>query len=329
MNKRIIGLLALLVCGAAMAGTISQSITERQLRDPKQFRTLINDNFAEIDDRTDGTTAMDISTDDITASGADTASLDFNYPASTNAQMATVTHKSATTVANLTDGDYVRYILLNMYNSATTAVNYCYIDAVADDVTTATEDGGMDFWIEINSTATKVLALDASGAAVAGTVDANAITVDAGAGIDNQAAGTLVVGASTATKVEIADAAVETEVQGTLDVNGNADFDGTFTLSGSALSVTNGQAVTVGAGCYVLNGIGGANDSTNTITLAAPAAAGQLCYLVVATASTNLITIADSGTVAASGAILMDFNDTAVLLAVDTSTWTLVSESDN
>jgi len=174
---------------------------------------------------------------------------------------------------------------------------------------------------------------DADGTMTVSNLTANgtvAATLGAtAAALDEVAAATLELGAATATKVELADVGVETEVQGTLDVNGNADFDGTVTLSGSALNVTNGQAVTVAAGAYILNGIGGANDSTNTITLAAPAAAGQLVYLAVATASTNLITIADSGTVAASGAILLDGNDTAALIAVDTSTWCLLSESDN
>ena len=97
----------------------------------------------------------------------------------------------------------------------------------------------------------------------------------------------------------------------------------------TALSVTNAQAVTVSAGVYIVSGYGQANDSTNTITLAAPTAAGQKVTLIMATATTNLVTIADSGTVAASGAILLDANDTAVLQAVDTSTWCLISESDN
>ncbi len=104
---------------------------------------------------------------------------------------------------------------------------------------------------------------------------------------------------------------------------------GTFTITASALNVTNTQAITVAAGAYVLNGIGQADNFTNTVTLAAPAAAGELVYLMVATASSNLVTIADSGTVAASGAILLDGNDSAVLMAVDTSTWVLLSESDN
>ena len=97
----------------------------------------------------------------------------------------------------------------------------------------------------------------------------------------------------------------------------------------TAANWTNTQSVTVSAGVYVVSGTGGANDTTNTVTLAAPTVAGQQVTIMVATASTNLITIADSGTVAASGAILLDFNDVAVLRAIDTSTWLLVSESDN
>jgi hypothetical protein len=284
MKKITIAIVAaLLVCAAyAIAGSISQAITERQLRDPKQLRPLLNDNFAEIDNRTDGTTAMDITTDDITAAGADTASLDFNYPASTNVTMATITHKSETTVANMDDGDKVRYILLNAYDSATAATDYVYMDVIADDVTTATQDGSLEIGIEVNSTATTALTLDATGATVVGEIGAD-----------------------------------------------SANIGGTVTYSGGAATVTNGQAVTVSAGCHVLTGTGQADNYTNTITLAAPAAAGELVYLVVATASSNLIAIADSGTVAASGGIELDGNDTALLIAVDTSTWCLVSESDN
>jgi hypothetical protein len=97
----------------------------------------------------------------------------------------------------------------------------------------------------------------------------------------------------------------------------------------TAANWTNSQAITVSAGVYVISGTGGANDTTNTVTLVAPTVAGQEVTIMVATASTNLITIADSGTVAASGAILLDFNDVAVLRAIDTSTWVLVSESNN
>lgn len=63
-----------------------------------------------------------------------------------------------------------------------------------------------------------------------GGIDADYLTVDAGYGIDNKAAGTLMVGESTATKVEIADASVETEVQGTLDVHGGLDVNEEVTV---------------------------------------------------------------------------------------------------
>ena len=77
------------------------------------------------------------------------------------------------------------------------------------------------------------------------------------------------------------------------------------------------------------SGIGGADNTTNTVTLVAPTVAGQKVTFIAATATSNLIAIADSGTVAASGGIELDGNDTAVLQAVDTSTWALISESDN
>ena len=113
-------------------------------------------------------------------------------------------------------------------------------------------------------------------------------------------------------------------------VDGNFDAVAAGTGAGAtALSVTNGEAITVSAGVYIVSGIGGANDTTNTVTLVAPTAAGQKVTLIAATGTTNLITIADGTTVAASGAILLDGNDTAVLQAVDTSTWCLVSEMDN
>ena len=47
--------------------------------------------------------------------------------------------------------------------------------------------------------------------------------------IDAKNAGTLLVGDATATKVEIADAGIETEIQGTLDVQQAAEFSSTAT----------------------------------------------------------------------------------------------------
>ena len=51
-----------------------------------------------------------------------------------------------------------------------------------------------------------------------GGLDTDYVTTDAAAGVDTKTAGTLLLGAATATKVEVGDAGVETEVQGGLDL---------------------------------------------------------------------------------------------------------------
>ncbi len=97
----------------------------------------------------------------------------------------------------------------------------------------------------------------------------------------------------------------------------------------TSLSVTNGQAVTVAKSCYLVSGIGSPNDNTNTVTLVNPSAAGDVVTLIMAAGTTNLVTIADSGNVAASGAILLDANDAVTLQAATTGLWVEVSASDN
>ena len=92
-------------------------------------------------------------------------------------------------------------------------------------------------------------------------------------------------------------------------------------------SLTNGATLTATSDVYIISGIGGANDTTNTVTLA-NAVNGQRLTLVVAAASTNLITIADSGNAALSSAWLGDANDVISLIGVSTN-WVQTSESDN
>jgi len=116
---------------------------------------------------------------------------------------------------------------------------------------------------------------------------------------------------------------------GGIDSSGDLASAGTFTLDGTALNVTNDQVITVSAGTYILNGIGSPDDTTNAVTLVAPAAAGQIVTFIMATATSNLVSIADSGTIAATGALVLDANDTAVFQAVDTSTWCEIGTSDN
>jgi hypothetical protein len=93
------------------------------------------------------------------------------------------------------------------------------------------------------------------------------------------------------------------------------------------LSVTNGQAVTLSYARYILTGVGGANDTTNTITLANATDKARVT-LIVSAASTNLITIADSAPAALSAAWLGDNLDAIVLEGVGTN-WVQTSGSNN
>ena len=76
-------------------------------------------------------------------------------------------------------------------------------------------------------------ALVVDGVTASGAIDATGYTSDAGAGLDVQAVGTLMLGAATATKVEVGKSGVETEVQGDLDVQESAFLNGDTTIAAS------------------------------------------------------------------------------------------------
>lgn len=101
----------------------------------------------------------------------------------------------------------------------------------------------------------------------------------------------------------------------------NVTVSGIVRLTPTLVNWTDGQTNTLAAGAYLVSGTGGANDTTNTVVLANPTTAGDRVLIVMAAATTNLITIADSGNVAASGAILLDANDAVELYAPTTSLW--------
>ena len=96
-----------------------------------------------------------------------------------------------------------------------------------------------------------------------------------------------------------------------------------------AANWTDGSTNTLADSLYLVSGTGGANDTTNTIVLANPTAAGDVVTIIMAATTTNLITIADSGNVAASGAILLDANDSVTLTAATTALWVETSSVDN
>lgn len=166
--------------------------------------------------------------------------------------------------------------------------------------------------------------------AVTGTFDANSVTVDAGAGIDNQAAGTLLIGAATATKVEIADTGDETEIQGPLDVNGNADFDGTVScaITPSVNVTSNTFAVAAIAQKYIILKSTGEG---RTVTLPAPGVAGkELVIIADGTQGTNTFIIPDDGTLVECGADWTGgVNDVISFVAETTAKWRCIGTKDN
>ena len=82
---------------------------------------------------------------------------------------------------------------------------------------------------------------------ISGNVDANSFTVDAGAGLDNQAAGSLEIGASVATSVNIADAGVTTDIQGPLTILGTTGV-GLDTAGSTALFIAQATATSLSLG---------------------------------------------------------------------------------
>jgi len=112
------------------------------------------------------------------------------------------------------------------------------------------------------------------------------------------------------------------------EINAAADLSARMTT----VSVTNGQAVTLSASTPIImvTGTGSANNATNTVTLSLPYPVGQEFIFVVASASSNLISIADSTTVVALGSNWVgDNTDTLKILTTGTNTAVKISAEDN
>lgn len=115
------------------------------------------------------------------------------------------------------------------------------------------------------------------------------------------------------------------EVDGTTDTTTNTvavlDVSTGFMLSDVALNVTNNQALTITAPVIILNGIGGADNTTNTVTVANVDAAlrERVITLIINTTSSNLVTIADSAPLALSAAWVGDNDDNLTLYVVETN----------
>lgn len=130
---------------------------------------------------------------------------------------------------------------------------------------------------------------------------------------------------ATATELNrVADGATATAEE----INAAADLSARTTTA----SLTNGATLTLSATTptVVLTGIGGANDTTNTFTIATPYPLYGTWTLSAASATTNLLLLADSTTVVAIGSDwLADGTDTIMLFAPATNELVKVGGSNN
>jgi len=121
------------------------------------------------------------------------------------------------------------------------------------------------------------------------------------------------------------------------DLTGNVTGDVTGDVAGivaetvTASTATNGEAITLTAGINTITPQGGANDTTNTCTVADVAAAdvGKSYTVVLAGGVTNLLGLADSGNLKLSAAFVGDEYDVVKLLAIATNVLVEVERSDN
>ena len=99
----------------------------------------------------------------------------------------------------------------------------------------------------------------------------------------------------------------------------------------ATLDVENGDVITFTNPKFVVTPLGQANGSTNTVTIAAPGTArvGDTALLVVDSAATNLLYIADNGTVALASAFTGGVDDTLSLYAISATKWVETARSDN
>ena len=174
----------------------------------------------------------DIICDDINASGAYNATLDFNMGNAASSTVATITYKVTTPPLSLDDDDKMTVVGLQAYNTGgavTSLVNYVTHEYVLSDVTSATEDGSYIIKIMKNGTDTTVSTLDATGLDIVGDVSGTTIGGITEANLVDKSATETIAGAWTFNgAVTIAN----TATINTVDVSNEASVDSKFVAVG-------------------------------------------------------------------------------------------------
>jgi len=95
-------------------------------------------------------------------------------------------------------------------------------------------------------------------------------------------------------------------------------------------SLTNNATVAVAKNCYVVSGIGSANNATNTITLPNPGTAGKWLCLMLSSTTTNLIQLKETdANLVLNGDFVGDNGSVIELRAPTTNLWYEVNRVTN
>ena len=183
--KKLLTAILIMMVSVGVASAVTQTSTFSTKRPPRtnsKFYTkacdalyaIVNTDIVNLTAGLNGLTNA-VSTTDITATGANTATLDFNMGSDTNVIMSTTTYKQSTPAANIEDDDKRVVVQLQAYNDATQAVDYVTVEYKIDDASDTSEDGSMVIKAYKAGSSTTLVTIDASGITVVGDVSGTTI----------------------------------------------------------------------------------------------------------------------------------------------------------
>jgi hypothetical protein len=191
-------------------------------------------------------------------------------------------------------------------------------------------DDGADKWTLESEASGNDLSILNDTTEVVNVTSAGAVSL---ASVDSLSAATLSLGEATATKVEIADASVETEVQGTLDVHEEANFvrsvavGTTLGITKTTIAMTEGLIITNLSGYVSLTTTGAVTGSVSTAI--ADGATGNN-FLIIENGGAHDVIIKDGANTKFSGDLTLTggANDTLTVLWNGTD-WIGLGLTDN
>jgi len=272
---------------------------------------------------------IDVGGYDITGAGdIATTSLDVNSVAATDYVRMDQTNTTGTSTE-----PYMEITDARTGTFADTAAEASLVITAAGAYGLAVVDGIVNIEAEIDCTGDMTLDPAGDDLIVDATIDATAITVDAGAGIDVKSAGTLDIGVLTADAVDIGKTTEITTIKGLLNVDEAATFDitvgvtGDLTASGNLLgddATVVSNIATIATDLIVSDGSALAiGDASETIAITSSDWTISTSGAMAGIGAIGCDSIAVVGAISANGTIAGD--DDTVVTGLSNTTWVAAS----